>query len=367
MTGNADPQQNITWRNGYHFEDVCQGHWSLLVSFSYGGSSLSARTHVWRERVGLGSVWMFTRHLSEPLHFVLLTFSLSASFYVLHISTSSSCSPSSVFRAKVLRWNEYGVFFIFIVLYLLKQQFVVPLSLRCSYGRTFLNVQLSLRGVSVVQLFTSLKAVRRVWCVLSDWEASVWPAGRPYLSDFKLHIHFGLFNVGLWSCLQVWEKLICFLACFISAYASISLICPSLRHPVRLPAYAGLRMKVWCILVLVYRSFHPVRTVLGCGACWGYVFKRVDSSVESQTLIQSRWSSACPSAGSPVYRCLEDTSKQVIIMRWALQKFTLVSSLSVTISSASKYSRESTSKACCSSTDDGTDRAKCHTACFNAE
>lgn len=247
-------------------------HLSLFPLLS-AGSSLSARAHVWRERVGLGSVWMFTRHLSEPLRFVLLTFSLSASFHVLHISASSSRSPSSVFRAEALGWND-GIFFIFIVLYLLKQQFVVPLSLRCSYGRTFLNVQLSLRGVSVVQLFTSLKAVRRVWCVLSDSEASVWPAGRPYLSDFKLHIHFGLFNVGLWSCLQVWEKVVCLSACFISPYASISLICPSVRHPVRLPAYAGLRMKVWCILVLVYRSFHPVRTVLGCGVCWGYVFKR---------------------------------------------------------------------------------------------
>lgn len=96
---------------------------------------------------------------------------------------------------------------------------------------------------------------------------------------------------------------------------------------------------VWCVLRICFQ-------------------KRVGSSVESQTLIQSRCSSARPSAGSPVYRCLEDTSKQVIIMRWALQKFTLVSSLSVTISSASKYSRESTSKACCSSTDDGTDREK---------
>lgn len=44
-----------------------------------------------------------------------------------------------------------------------------------------------------------------------------------------------------------------------------------------------------------------------------------------------------------VYRCLEDTSKQVIIMRWALQKLTLVSSLSVMVSRASRYSRESTS------------------------
>lgn len=58
----------------------------------------------------------------------------------------------------------------------------------------------------------------------------------------------------------------------------------------------------------------------------------------------------------PVYRCLEDTSKQVTIMRWALQKFTLVSSLSVTVSRASRYSRESTSKVCCSSTERETDR-----------
>lgn len=43
-------------------------------------------------------------------------------------------------------------------------------------------------------------------------------------------------------------------------------------------------------------------------------------------------------------------------MRWALQKFTLVSSLSVTVSRASRYSRESTSKACCSSTERETDR-----------
>lgn len=45
-------------------------------------------------------------------------------------------------------------------------------------------------------------------------------------------------------------------------------------------------------------------------------------------------------------------------MRWALQKFTLVSSLSVTVSRASRYSRESTSKACCSSTERDGDRQR---------
>lgn len=51
-----------------------------------------------------------------------------------------------------------------------------------------------------------------------------------------------------------------------------------------------------------------------------------------------------------VYRRLEVMSKQVIIMRWALQKLTRFSKRSVTHSRASKYSRESSSNTCSRST-----------------
>lgn len=51
-----------------------------------------------------------------------------------------------------------------------------------------------------------------------------------------------------------------------------------------------------------------------------------------------------------LYRRRQVTSKHVIIMRWALQKFTRFSSRSVTNSKASRYSRESTSNVCWRST-----------------
>lgn len=87
-----------------------------------------------------------------------------------------------------------------------------------------------------------------------------------------------------------------------------------------------------------HQSSHPMR----CDYL-GDIFKVY---LMIQYLTESSCVSTSPSSSlsSPsVYRCLEDTSKQVIIMRWALQKLTLVSSLSVTVSRASKYSRESTS------------------------
>lgn len=51
-----------------------------------------------------------------------------------------------------------------------------------------------------------------------------------------------------------------------------------------------------------------------------------------------------------LHRRLEVMSKQVIIMRWALQKLTRFSRRSVTHSRASRYSRESSSKTCSKST-----------------
>lgn len=51
-----------------------------------------------------------------------------------------------------------------------------------------------------------------------------------------------------------------------------------------------------------------------------------------------------------LHRRLEVMSKQVIIMRWALQKLTRLSRRSVTHSSASRYSRESSSHTCSRST-----------------
>jgi len=51
-----------------------------------------------------------------------------------------------------------------------------------------------------------------------------------------------------------------------------------------------------------------------------------------------------------LYRRLEVMSKQVIIMRWALQKLTRFSKRSVTHSRASRYSRESSSNTCSRST-----------------
>lgn len=51
------------------------------------------------------------------------------------------------------------------------------------------------------------------------------------------------------------------------------------------------------------------------------------------------------------YRRLEVMSKQVIIMRWALQKLTRLSRRSVTPSSASRYSRESSCRTCSKSTE----------------
>lgn len=58
----------------------------------------------------------------------------------------------------------------------------------------------------------------------------------------------------------------------------------------------------------------------------------------------------CQAAPGCLYRRLEVMSKQVIIMRWALQKLTRLSRRSVTHSSASRYSRESSSNTCSRST-----------------
>lgn len=55
-------------------------------------------------------------------------------------------------------------------------------------------------------------------------------------------------------------------------------------------------------------------------------------------------------AGPGPHRRREVMSKQVIIMRWALQKLTRLSRRSVTHSSASRYSRESSSRTCSRST-----------------
>lgn len=85
-------------------------------------------------------------------------------------------------------------------------------------------------------------------------------------------------------------------------------------------------------------SFHPQKKRINEGQ---EVLKVLDSSrVE---MLASDESVFYVPVRPSVYRCLEDTSKQVIIMRWALQKLTLVSSLSVMVSRASRYSRESTS------------------------
>lgn len=59
---------------------------------------------------------------------------------------------------------------------------------------------------------------------------------------------------------------------------------------------------------------------------------------------------ARPFGGPSPYRRLEVMSKQVIIMRCALQKLTRFSRRSVTHSRASRYSRESSSKTCSRST-----------------
>lgn len=60
-----------------------------------------------------------------------------------------------------------------------------------------------------------------------------------------------------------------------------------------------------------------------------------------------------PDGSEPIspYRRLEVMSKQVIIMRWALQKLTRLSKRSVTPSSASRYSRESSCRTCSKSTE----------------
>lgn len=92
----------------------------------------SVHVHTRRERKSWFCLNVLQGTYLEPLHFVLLTFSSSASFYVLHISTGSSCSPSSVLRAD--RRND-GIFFILHrPLFIKTAVCCSPLSLRCSYG-----------------------------------------------------------------------------------------------------------------------------------------------------------------------------------------------------------------------------------------
>lgn len=128
-----------------------------------------------------------------------------------------------------------------------------------------------------------------------------------------------------------------------------------LPHPLGFPPFSP-PMRVWC-LHLSYRKQKKNRLPLNVTPHLPPTFILILWSLSRQHraggacdwLWGLRGQGARQGAGS-LHRRREVMSKHVISMRWALQKLTRLSRRSVTHSSASRYSRESSSQTCSRST-----------------
>lgn len=121
-----------------------------------------------RKRTGLGIVEMFTRHLSKS--FLLSVSFINCTTIPGHSAATANDSPLRWLQ-KVLftndgRWEIVLHSCTSFYPFWKKRQFLF-LSLLSFPLHTVLNLWLSLRGVSAVQLFTSLEAVWHVWCFFS--------------------------------------------------------------------------------------------------------------------------------------------------------------------------------------------------------
>lgn len=125
-----------------------QGHWSFLVVLSVSAPCLM-HVHKVREKGSRSYiVWMFTRHLSKSFFTSIAGHSAASTLDFQPVALN--CESPKRCSSKMMGYHSFSLFFV-----LEKWQFWF-LSLRSCPLYTFLNVRLSLRGVSVVQLFTPL-------------------------------------------------------------------------------------------------------------------------------------------------------------------------------------------------------------------